>query len=74
MPLTLTGSLKAIEFRFPAELPLNLNEIEHFSKVSLCISKNVPKYDFAEISKCYLNAAQAVHTALFQYETKALVI
>jgi len=34
MPLALTGSLTAVQFRYPAELPLNLNKIEHFSKVS----------------------------------------
>jgi len=35
MPLALTGSLTAVQFRCPAELPLKLNKIEHFSKVSL---------------------------------------
>jgi hypothetical protein len=33
MPLALAGSLTAVQFRLPAELPLNLNKIEHFSKV-----------------------------------------
>ncbi len=32
--IALAGSLTAVQFRFPAELPLNLNKIEHFSKVS----------------------------------------
>jgi len=35
MPLALAGSLTAVQFRYPAELLLNLNKIEHFSKVSL---------------------------------------
>jgi len=35
MPLALTGSLTAVQFCYPAELPLALNKIEHFSKVSL---------------------------------------
>jgi hypothetical protein len=34
MPLALTGSLTAVQFRYPAELSLALNKIEHFSKVS----------------------------------------
>jgi hypothetical protein len=34
MPLALVGSLTAVQFRYPAELPLALNKIEHFSKVS----------------------------------------
>jgi hypothetical protein len=32
--LALAGSLTAVQFRYPAELPLNLNKIEHFSKAS----------------------------------------
>ena len=35
MSLALKGSLAAVQFCCPAELPLNLNKIEHFSKVSL---------------------------------------
>jgi len=35
MPLAHKGSLTAVQFRYPAELLLNLNKIEHFSKVSL---------------------------------------
>ena len=34
MSLALAGSLTAVQFRFPAELPLGLNKIEHFSKAS----------------------------------------
>jgi hypothetical protein len=30
MPLALTGSLKAVQFCCPAELPLTLDKIEHF--------------------------------------------
>jgi hypothetical protein len=37
MPLALTGSLAAVQFRYPAELPLALNKTEYFSKVSLDI-------------------------------------
>jgi len=35
MPLALAGSLAAVQFRYPAELPLNLNKTEHFAKVSI---------------------------------------
>jgi len=35
MPLALTGNLTVVQFRYPAELLLNLNKIEYFSKVSL---------------------------------------
>ena len=37
MPLALSGSLAAVQFRYPAELSLNLDKIEHFSKASECI-------------------------------------
>ncbi len=30
-----SGKIDFVQFRYPAELPLNLNKIEHFSKVSL---------------------------------------
>ena len=33
--LALTGSMTAVQFRDPAELPLNVNKNEHFSKVSI---------------------------------------
>ena len=35
MPLALTGSLTAVQFCCPAELPLVSNKMEHFSKVSM---------------------------------------
>jgi len=38
MPLALTGSLMAVQFRYPAELPLVLNPAnggKHLSKVSM---------------------------------------
>jgi len=35
MPLALAGSLMAVQFRYPAELLLNLNKIEPFSKALL---------------------------------------
>jgi hypothetical protein len=34
MPFALAGSLAAVQFCFPAELPLALNKNEHFSKIS----------------------------------------
>ena len=34
VPLALTGSMTAVQFCYPAELPLNVNKNEHFSKVS----------------------------------------
>jgi len=33
MPRALTGSLTAVQFCYPAELPLKLNKNEHFPKV-----------------------------------------
>jgi hypothetical protein len=35
MPLALTGSLRAVQFRRPAELPLTLDKIECFAKALL---------------------------------------
>jgi hypothetical protein len=37
MPLALAGSLTAVQFCYPAELSLDLNKIERFSKVSCWI-------------------------------------
>jgi len=53
MPLALAGSLTAVQFRYPAELPLNLNlnKIEYFSKVSFRVllgkKQNPPGFDLA---------------------------
>ena len=41
MPIALMGSLTAVQFRCPAELPLNLNKIEHFLKVSSFLFQNI---------------------------------
>ena len=38
MPLAFTGSLTAVQFCYPAELPLNLNKNEHFSKVAITLA------------------------------------
>jgi len=37
------GSLTAVQFRYPAELPLNLSKIERFSKVSFTYRKRAVK-------------------------------
>jgi hypothetical protein len=39
MPLALAGSLTAVQFCYPAELSLDLNKIERFSKVSIPCGK-----------------------------------
>ena len=48
MPLALAGSLTAVQFRYPAELPLALNKIEHFSKVS----SDIIKYHISSNIQC----------------------
>jgi len=41
MPLALAGSLIAVQFCYPAELPLTLDKIEHFETGSLEINLSV---------------------------------
>ena len=38
MPLALTGSMTAVQFRYPAELPLTLNKLKRF-ETGACVNK-----------------------------------
>ena len=55
MPLALTGSLTAVQFCYPAELPLTLNKLKRFETGSLLY--------FFDLNQAFVNRAfQAVNT------------
>jgi len=63
MPLALAGSLTAVQFRYHAELPLNLNKIEHFSKVSVLQNGSCP----GKIRVAYIRRFQVCLSDSFIY-------
>jgi len=40
MPLALTGSMTAVQFRYPAELPWTLNKLKRF-ETGACVKQNL---------------------------------
>jgi hypothetical protein len=55
MPLSLAGSLTAVKFPCPGELPLNLNRIERFPEVSKGRNPNPSK---PNIDKPYIEVVK----------------